>query len=66
MANMQGAQPPDNHAESQISEKKGVFDAKFVEELRAFRVKDSEGKEHPFETLIDAKEGEKCLVIFIR
>lgn len=62
MASTQGTES----TESQTAEKKGVFDNKFVEELRAFKVCDSQGKEHLFETLIDAKEGEKCLVIFIR
>lgn len=45
---------------------KDMLDAALVDRLRKEIVYDSDGKEHAFEELIHAKDGEKCLVIFIR
>lgn len=43
-----------------------LLEASLVERIRKQVVLDSAGQEHRFEELINAREGEKCLVIFIR
>lgn len=46
--------------------KQGQLDVALVERVREMAVFDSESNQCSFGELIDAKQGEKCLVIFIR
>lgn len=52
--------------ETSQEDHKVELDAKLVERVREMTVFDKDGQEHPFDELINAEPGEKCLVIFIR